>query len=106
MHRRYRKLNTADWISSRIFGRANREKRSIYTPRLFLFGRGGGWRGRLRGLGGLLLGLGGQFVAQFEGEPVSRLFLSDRGTITDDRVHAFYRWQILKWVLPYQRVSE
>jgi hypothetical protein len=53
---------------------------------LILFGR----RGRLRRLGGFMWELGRQFVAEFNGEPVSRVILTDRGTIKDDRVHSFH----------------
>ena len=71
-----------------------------YTKGLILFG------GRRRRLGGLLLGLGRQFVAEFNREPVAGVVFTDCGTITDDRVIPSRRWQRLKWSLLYQRVSE
>src|ERR1700722_13449811 len=59
-------------------------KASSPTTALILFG----WRRLLRRLCGFLLGLGRQFVAEFDGHPVSRAFLNERGTIAD---HAVFR---------------
>lgn len=38
----------------------------------------------------MLLGLWRQIVAQFDGEPVSRIVFTDGRTITNDRVHSFH----------------
>ena len=48
----------------------------FFLESLILLGRRSCGRWRLGRLGGLLLGLGRQFVAQFDGEPVARVVFS------------------------------